>query len=306
MLKIKNVASFAVLICGFYICFAASVSAQIVPSGSYQKTCTNIKVVDSVKLSADCKPKKEKSFDLPPIAELKDFYLCVGDISNNDAQLQCTKNENSPNMKAAKAAIDAGLKDAFGRNAFPAEYPNWIKEMFKGGLQDQFYKGLQPLQGVIFFNGYVSRPENAKMRQLVVENAFKDVYSYGASPKDIAYWNAELQKGGGVYSRIVRDESKKLNSDKVIRRLMIFTAYKKTMGRNPAPAEVDYWMPKTEHFKQLVDASRDYLYATNGSKDLAETVKRALIEKGNNNPSIEQINNAIINYSSKKAIFSEM
>jgi hypothetical protein len=139
-----------------------------------------------------------------------------------------------------------------------------------------------------------------------VEAAFKDVYGFGASPKDVAFWNAEMLAGRGGYQYITFVERNKLNSDKVIRRLMITNAYKKAMGRVPSPGDYDYWQPRAETFKELVEAARSYLYSPGGAKDLSETVSRALEAKTGSKPSAEQVKEGVIRYSQTRAIFDEM
>lgn len=299
---------FTTLLCGLLVIFAASqqASAQSIPPGSYQKTCENFRT-EGANLIASCSAKDKGKFKAPT-KPLVDYFECDGDISNNDGEFKCNRNFNSALMQKAKTAIDAGYAEAYGRELTKTDavYRGWIRQMFSGGMMGQFYSGMTPLGAKIYFNGYVSSPKNNSVRAEIINNAFMDVYNYGASPKDLAYWNAELQKGGIQYPKIVAGESKKLNSDKVIRRLMIFTAYKKTMGKNATEAEIAYWMPKTEYFKQIIDATRSYLYATNGASDLAATVKRHLADKGDDKPSIERVNAAIIKFSNTKAIYDEM
>ena len=308
MLNIKNTISFAALVCGLLIVFAApkQASAQFIPDGSYKKSCQNFSSKGSV-LFATCNPKGPNDFKFD--TELADYFECEGDIRNADGALKCNRNPNSALMQKAKSALDAGYKNVVGVGI--SSYPNYQKYLrliFQDGMAQKFYDGnlggMANLGLLDFFQTWLSKPENANVKSGVIKRAFYEVYNYGPSPKDVAFYTSTPKTG---FQTIVLAEQKKLNADKVIRRLMISEAYKYTMGRNPTAAEFDYWMPKQEYFTQLVEASRAFLYSPNGAKDLAETVKRALNKNGNNpKPDIDQINKAITKYSQNKYIYDQM
>lgn len=315
MLKIKNTLSLAAVLCGLFICFAAATqnaSAQFIPPGSYQKSCKNIKTVGAT-LYADCNRKGEtlgdkiggRTFVSP--GPIEDYFLCEGDIWNDDSLLMCKKNTNSALMEKNAKAIEVSYNFVTGQNASfnGTSVVSYVREMFKKGMAEQFYKGSYGFINTSlnsYFLDWLSEPEQATTKAGAIDRAFQTVYSWGVSPKDLAFYNA--QKVG--YQGVIAAEQKKLNADKVIRRLVVAAAYKRAMGRNPTAAEFDYWQPKQEYYNQLVAASRAFLYAPNGAKDLTETVKRALADHGNDKPTIEQINAAIVKYSQKKAIFDEM
>lgn len=303
MLKIKNTLSFAALLCGIIVCFAHSnAAAQFVPPGSYQKSCSDIKTVGAM-LSAGCSAKDKGKFT--GTATLNDYFECDGDIWNDDGKLKCNRNANSALMQKAKKAIDVSFKYVTGAKIDnDLSYKFYVGLMFEDGLAAKFYSGNYGMldSGLIdFFRNWLSNPKNT-LKPQIIETAFKDVYSYGASPKDFAFYNA--QKIG--YQDIVNAERKKLVADKIIHRLMILAAYKKTFGRAPNVAEYNYWTAKNEIYKELVEVNRAFLYAPNGAKDLTETVKRALADRGNDKPTIAQINQALAAYAQKKAIYSEM
>jgi hypothetical protein len=306
MLNIKNKLSIAGLLCGLFIVYNLSASAQFIPPGSYQKSCRQMKVVGA-DLEAGCDDKKKQGVLTIKYGRLADFFECDGDIWNDDSTLKCNRNVNSGLMQNAKNNINIALGNVLGMTDDNYEMQKKIlRSMFADGLARKFYEG--KLGGflssgtILYVTDWISRPENSYYKTLAINTAFLDVYNYGPSPKDMAFYNAQKT----VYQSIVQNESKKLNSDKVIRRMMIFAAYKKSMGRVPTKAEIDYWMPKNEYFKQLVDVSRAYLYAPNGANDLAETVKRALKDKSGNDPSITEMNQAIIKYAKTKSLYSEM
>lgn len=309
MFNIKNKVTFAALVCGLLIISAAApqkASAQFIPPGSYQKSCENFRT-EGANLIASCKAKDGGKFK-SPTKPLTDYFECEGDISNNDGEFKCNRNINSALMQKAIAAINSGYKNVIGVEANSYSTQKEILQMlFRDGYAQKFYEG--KLGGFVnfglmdYFQTWLSKPENAKVKSEAINRAFREVYNYGPSPKDVAFYTSS--KTG--FQTIVLAEQKKLIADKVIHRLMIAAAYKKTMGRNPTAAEFDYWLPKQEYFTQIVAASRAYLYAPNGSNDLVETVKRALNKNGTNpKPDIDQINKAITKYSQTKAIYDEM
>lgn len=73
------------------------------------------------------------------------------------------------------------------------------------------------------------------------------------------------------------------------------------MGRIPTVGDFEYWMPRDATYQEIVNANRKYLYSAKGANDLTETVKRHLDDAGKSNPSIADINGAIVKYSQKKA-----
>ena len=65
------------------------------------------------------------------------------------------------------------------------------------------------------------------------------------------------------------------------------------MGRSATDADRSYWLGRTEHYRQVLDAARAWLYSGGGSNDLAETVTRALQAKKGSAPSDAEIKTAL-------------
>lgn len=316
----RKIILMTIFLCGLFFIGSSSVKAQI-PPGSYQKSCSDIQVKSNV-LLAICNPKSPFSLPGFPVGEkfkyqsnITDFFDCVGDISNSDGKLVCQKfkyPQKSPLMQAAEKAIAGAYPIYYG-----VSYPNnlgdtrfWVIKMIEGGFLNELFKGLKTIDAAAFIESYIKKPENANVRLALINKAFQDVYgtTNDASPKDVAFWNSQTSKMGNFYLDVISGEMKKLNDpgNKIVRRAMIMFAYKKMMGRNPTKEDIAYWETKTEIYKQIIAAGRNFLYAPNGSKDLAETVERALTEKMGAKPKVSQINEAIIKYTKTKAIFAEM
>ena len=96
------------------------------------------------------------------------------------------------------------------------------------------------------------------------------------------------------------------------RKEMINQVYLKAMGRNATTAEKDYWLPKNENFNQLVAASREWLYSTDGAKDWVATVQRAMTIKLKRQPTEDESWNALAYFDrlktqkNKRMIYDEM
>lgn len=311
-----------ICLCSLFFVGASEAKAQKnIPPGSYQKSCSDIQVKSNV-LLAICNPKS--GFSMPILtagekfkyqSDIVDFFDCVGDISNSDGKLVCQKAkypQKSALMQTAEKAIAGAYPVYYGE-----PYPNnlgdtrfWVIKMIEGGMIDQFFKGLKTIDAAAFIESYIKKPENANVRLGLINKVMRDVYgsTNDASPKDVAYWNSQASKMGNFYAEVMAGEMKKLNdpNNKIVRRAMIMFAYKKMMGRNPTKEDFSYWEPRSEIYIQILAAGRNFLYAPNGSKDLAETVERALTEKAGSKPKVSQINEAIIKYTKTKAIFAEM
>lgn len=286
--------------------FADSAKAQTtIPTGSYLQSC-HTPSVEGNALKAYCKPKEKGKLLDKPDTKLYDFFLCEGDIYNNDSVLECNKSGKSPLMLKAKTAVKTAYKMFFGRDTTDSVNP-WMRVFFKDNKYAStfFYNGLQP--GIIgqSMQKFLREPEQGKYRLTIINNAFADVYGKEPSSTDVAFWNSEMTKGKGLYGNIFKNEAKKLNSNKINRRFMITAAYKKSFGRAALGKELDYWEKKSEVFSEIVQACRNFMYSSNGAKDLSETVERSFTKKGNK-PTTKQINEAIIKYTKTKAIYSEM
>lgn len=311
----RGAALLAALAGCFVLASARGAAAQVTaPPGSYKQTCSDIKMEGST-LKASCRGKGATTVDKVLGAgepfyntdPLVNFYECDGDIWNDNSKLTCKRNPNHARLKQARAALNRGALNVLNRELDDAQdYSYWLGEMFKEGLLPRFYAGMTDEDATKFFSKFLTRPEQSNRRAQAVEAAFKDVYGFGASPKDVAFWNAEMLAGRGGYQYIIFVESNKLNGDKVVRRLMITNAYRKAMGRVPKPGDYDYWQPRAETFKEVVAAARAYLYSPGGANDLAETVSRALEAKTGSKPSTEQVKEGVIRYSKTRAIFDEM
>lgn len=296
-------------IAGGVLTFSSTISAQkMVPYGSYRETCQNVSVSGST-MTALCKPKSG-SLLTTPVTSLSDFFMCAGDIANNDSKLTCSMSDNHPKLNKMVDTMKASFAKIIGQDL--AEDPiMWVRLYFK--LRDNatyhFYKtGFTPEVSDGFILEVVKQPNRNDLRTAIINNAFEDVYGKLPSAADFSFWMGELTKKGGSYPEIVAVESNKMNANKITRRFMITAAYKKALGRPALGAELDLWTPKAAIFKNIVANRRSFLYGTSNesSAELIATIKRFWMSKHGGEPSATQLANAITKYTKLKAIYSEM
>lgn len=336
----RKITMMTILLSGLFFIAAADAKAQNgVPPGSYTLSC-QINSVDSAngKLTAVCNSKSGKK----KLNRDFRYKYCVGDISNQDGYLTCTRDQakiDADNKAAAEKAaaekaqkeaeaeaaskaagkqaekdkiaslkpiFDAGALLVLGREAQPLEIINWSKAIEKNfTTAEEVNAGIKLPQVLKYLKGLVSNPISKFMRANTINLAYLEVYGRESSPTEQAAWDVQFQAGKATYASMVLEEKNKLNKNSAERKAMIDRAYQKAMGRTATAEDVQYWQPTTDHFRQIVEAARVYLYSTKGVQDRVETATRAL--KAANKPAADgDVKKVLTNYSSKKAIFSEI
>lgn len=132
---------------------------------------------------------------------------------------------------------------------------------------------------------------------------------YGRIPtkteKDLYIPRLKEQKE--TYASIFLAEKNKLSKNAAERKAMINRVYQKTMGKDATAAELQYWQPRSEIYREMIDTTRTYLYSPSGANDLKETVTRAYQTKYKNSPIVDsRIAKLTADYSKSKMIYVEM
>ena len=92
-----------------------------------------------------------------------------------------------------------------------------------------------------------------------------------------AFWEAKIQQDAATtYETILKSVTEEMNKNPLARRLMIQIAYAMAFGRMPTDGDMNYWQPRSENFRELVEASRNWLYSPNGAADLNAAVTSVL------------------------------
>jgi hypothetical protein len=105
---------------------------------------------------------------------------------------------------------------------------------------------------------------------------------------------------------MVLAEVGKLNQNKTERQAMINRVYQTAMGRDADQTSLAYWLPRSEHYRLMIQANRNWLYSANGVNDLLGTVTRALEFNLKRKPTDAEIKKAMVDYTPDKKIYAEM
>jgi hypothetical protein len=315
------------------VAIPAKVAAQGVPSGSYQQTC-QVLGVDGTVLQAKCKTRPIDTSIWTPAKDgiyrktSLDFEFCIDDIRNDDGRLTCAKDLEAEKKKQAEKAAEEANKQAnaalsalvsssqsafaaaaplvLGRPTSPGEVASWIPYIKSYGMSQQLQEGFKFSDAVAFLKKFISQPAGIVRGAQAIEYAFQEVYGRYATPLEQAYWESQIKAQKAWYAPIVSAELSKLNQDSAMRKAVINHAYQLAFGRDANSVDLQYWQPRSEHFRQLLAAQRTWLYSANGAKDLVETTTRALQKVNGKAPTDDQVKAAMKYFSIKNATYRSM
>lgn len=317
---------------------ATRAEAAQLPAGSYQQSC-QVYSVDDVMMTATCKSKAGKT----KLNRNFKYIYCLGDISNQDGFLSCAKDQakiaaDQANAAAAAAAAKAeadkkkaqddavaaaeakfneqeAAKPAFasaanvflGRNPLAQEVPQWLTLMNapEYGMAAQAADGVSYVEAAAFLKAHLTKPGSAKLRAEAIDNAFLEIYGRPSTSLEQAKWDAQVKVGKAWYVPIVGQERAAMMASPTARMATINAAYFASFGRDGSAAEVAYYQPRTEHFRQIVALNRNWLYSSSGAPELILTIARAQIAKGQT-PDDATIKADLPGYTAKRATYAEM
>ena len=144
------------------------------------------------------------------------------------------------------------------------------------------------------------------LRKIVKENIFMDVF--GGKPS--------IPENNIVYIDIVKSYyqdgvylgTQELYKKPTLRTEMINRAYQTMMGRDANAGDLQYWQSRTEIYKAILPAGREYLYSNSeaGMLELEATIKRFFEAKGKANPTSQQYKPIWEECKKNKYLYSEM
>lgn len=297
--------------------------AANIPGGSWRYTCApSATYMSGTTLYSKCSPKHGDLVD----THLDTHYCISGSITNENGQLTCTLDAVKMAKDQAAAAQQKASSDAYKakfNSAFPAfrsasvivlgddasqsDAQTWLAEIAKPdyGMTADIADGIDFSEAVRFLKAYIAHPEGAAARARAISNAYLEVYARPATAVEQAGRDAEVRAGKSWYATIVTAEIARESKDDSLRTALLNQAYNQAMGRNARPADLSYWMRRSEHARQIIEATRAFLYSSNGAADLAETVGRSLVAKGKE-ASEANIKALMITCTADRAIYSEM
>jgi hypothetical protein len=222
--------------------------------------------------------------------------------------------DNASPCKPAKEALDAAAIIVTGRTArsldgkeiSDTELVVWIDALSKDPeYAAKFNEGLGFVDAVKWLKARIG--SNLKDRRFAIGNAIEEVHGRKPTSDEEYLYDNQVKAQKAWYATIVLAEITNLNKDKSLRVSMLNNVYKRTMGRNATPTDLQYWQSRTEHARIIVQAARAFLYSPDGAKDLFETVKRALdYIKPGKPPTDQQVQKALSNLKNTNFIFDQM
>jgi hypothetical protein len=217
------------------------------------------------------------------------------------------KAEEERRMKASNVAFNAAapivigeMKVKYDKNVI---WANAIR--YEPAWQAKYNEGLTFTDAVAWLKQRIAGSQGGEVRALAINNAYQEVYGRDSTPAEYSYWEPRVKAQQAWYAPIVIAEFGTLKNYGG-RPAMINRAYQAVMGRDANQADSGYWLPRSEHYRLIVQAGRSYLYSSGGATDLAATVARALQTKNGSQPSDAEVIAAMIKFTPGKLIFAEM
>jgi hypothetical protein len=173
--------------------------------------------------------------------------------------------------------------------------------------EERFRDGLKLGDAVNYWKDWLASPFTGDgNRGKVISQAYTEVY--GTTPKVDEYnaWMTRIKAKQAWYTTIVGAEKSRLKGEPARRKAMINHVYYTAMGRPAAEVDYQYWMAQPEHYVQMVEANRKWLYSPNGEKDLRGAVRVALYPKLKREPTPAEIDEGVQKVKPGKLIYREM
>lgn len=229
---------------------------------------------------------------------------CVVGTYINQQQVDANAEKCIP----AKQSLNSAAPIVIGKSPDDTEMKYWLYLVTHSAKYgSKFNEGLKLSDAVNFLKDQFSASSLTEERAKIINRAYQEVYGRDSKATEQASWETQIKAQTAWYATIVTSEIQKLNQDQTERNAMLNRAYQKSMGRDANETDLKYWLPRTEHYRQIVDATRSWLYSEKGTKDLVETISRALLKKkGGNRATDESIKSAMTKFTPDKKIYAEM
>jgi hypothetical protein len=244
------------------------------------------------------------------------ILFCLPTINLLAQNNPCTKGNfySESNCKAARSAFKSASAIVTGIVLDDSYISEWIGVASASpNWQIKINEGLKFSDAVSFLKQYMAEEkgitglDGVAERAITIDNAFREVYGHSSTPLEQASWEVQVKAQKACYATIWAAELKKIISNRELRIPIIQKAYTDAMGRMPTADDMNYWKPRNEHYRLLVDACRAWLYSEAGAKDLIETITRAWkVKYKNTTPTDNEIKEELIRCTKSKLIYSEM
>lgn len=142
-----------------------------------------------------------------------------------------------------------------------------------------------------------------------IDKAFYHAKGDLPSAWERSYWEAKIQQDAATtYETVLKSVTEEMNKKPSARRLMIQIAYVMVFGRYATDVDMNFWHPRSENFREVVEANRNWLYSPNGAGDLNVAVTSILQFLLQKPPTQNEVNNSIGIYKkdSRRLIWAEL
>ena len=220
---------------------------------------------------------------------------------------------DTPNCNAAIGSLRSaslliyGIELKPGNNSDDQTLVEWLKEIDKNPTwKNKFRSGFTAADGMNFLKERFATAGDTWLG-LYLDKWMNDISGRAAAPAEKDYYVPRLKGKNETYASIFLAEKNKLNKNPAERKQMIDRAYQQAMGRNATEGDLNYWQKRDEIYREIIAASRAYLYSPGGAKDLKETVTRAYQTKYKGSPLVEsRIAKLTADFTPAKMIYAEM
>lgn len=219
----------------------------------------------------------------------------------------------TPNCKAVVGSLRSaglliyGIELKPGNKSDDETIMSWLREINQNPVwKAKYNEGFSAADGMNFLKERFKTIGDGWL-EVFVGTITDQIYGRTATKEEKDFYVSRLKDQKETYASIFLAEKNKLNKNSTERAAMIERAYQNAMGRTASENDRKYWQPRSEIYKELVAASRDWLYSPNGANDLKETVTRAYQAKYKNSPVVEtRIAKLTADFSKSKMIYAEM
>ena len=211
-------------------------------------------------------------------------------------------------IQKMNAAFAAGSVLVLGREPKPSEPYPWITMMVtpEYRMSEQVSKGITFLDAQKFLKMLIAKPAGAAVRAEAIDNAYLEVYGRPSTAMEQAGWDAQVKASKAWFASIVVKESAKLNASPTERKAMIDRAYQRAEGRAPYAGDAQFWGPKNQHFREIIEAERTWLYTDKGAGELAAVAGRAWLALYGTPPTDANTKAMLIKATPTRMVYADM
>ena len=215
--------------------------------------------------------------------------------------------KNKPPCTQAKAMIESAAVLVMGEQVPAGSWETFANRMMDYGIvpAEKSRQGIDLNDALGYFKHYVTVESPAQSYKLI-DRAFLEVFGTLPVIAERDGWLEKVKARQAWYITIAGAEKGRLNGDAALRKKVIDRVYKAAMGRPADDTNYQHWLPRPEHYAQMLEASRKWLHSPAGEKDLRGAVRVALYPKLKREPTPGEIDKGVEQVRPGRLIYREM